>query len=149
MNKADWLKIRKEYEAGLKLRELAEKYNLNFETVKYHHRKEHWSRARKKTLRRIDEETTNKLVESQSQSNFDEISLIQEDILDLKGKAKLAEVISAEGAYRTLGSLYEKLGTYTHKTIQKIETEHSFNFGNAVKQILEKRKERKQTNGEV
>lgn len=122
-SKPNWIKIKAEFTAGATLKELSEKYNIKFATVVGRHVRDKWADARKKTIIKTSEKTLEKLVDKQSDEAVEEVTKLQEIADTIQSKLQDAEIGSLEGAGGALAKLYQVMGTYTGKTVQK--TEHS------------------------
>lgn len=60
---ADWAKIRTEYETtNISQRKLAQKYNINYGTLRYRTEKEGWHAKKRKVQRKISEKLTQKTI---------------------------------------------------------------------------------------
>ncbi len=65
-----------EFTQGKKLKDLAGKYNIPFETIKSRHRKEKWSIARAEYKLKLNEKVTNELIKRNSPKIVAEIRLL-------------------------------------------------------------------------
>lgn len=63
MAKADWIKIRNEYEAtNISQRKLAEKHNVSYNTLKYRSKREEWAKSKTEIHRKITAKSQQKTV---------------------------------------------------------------------------------------
>lgn len=66
-SKIDWAKIKNDYVLKkMSIRKLCEKYNVSLSAVRDHSRKENWVQLRKEKQHIIEEKTTQKIIESES-----------------------------------------------------------------------------------
>ena len=119
---ADWQKIKSEFMAGAKLKELSEKYNVPEGSLKSRHRRENWSDLRMKNELKVNEKILEKISEEQAEKTFNEIENIRSLIKSAQKALPKVDAGSKEGLLRSIGELYKILGTYTGKTVQKNET---------------------------
>lgn len=117
----DWNKIKAEYAAGAKLKDLAGKYNIPFETIKSRHRNDKWSIARSEYKRKLNEKVTNELVKRESPKILDEIEIIDYAIKHLAKKLPNCLPNNAEGIGRAISELLKTRGLYTGETTKKHE----------------------------
>lgn len=66
-SKIDWLKIKNDYILKkMSIRKLCDKYNVSLSAIRDHSRKENWVQLRKEKQHIIEEKTTQKIIESES-----------------------------------------------------------------------------------
>jgi len=120
---AKWEKIKAEYTAGSKLKDLSEKYKISIDTLRSRHRREGWSKLRTKT----EQKTNNKIVEEistlKAENDLDEVESIIKSIkkVDELIDSGNIEATSLEGLLDKKVKLLIVLGTYTGKTSEKSE----------------------------
>ena len=119
--KHNWNKLKAEFISGSTLKELSEKYQISFNTIKKHHRVDHWSDLRTKAALQTDEEIIEKTAKRQAKEAFDEIKNITKLIKEAQEEIKNVDASSKEGLLRSVNELYKTLGTYTKKTSEEIK----------------------------
>lgn len=124
----DWNTIKAEYSAGSKLRELAEKYNTSFETVKTHHKTDKWAIARKEFKNIVFRKTTEKKINKAVEKEFNEIETVIDSILwiDEQVKSGNCTVMEASSLIDKKDKLLNTLGKYTQKTVERHAIEHNY-----------------------
>lgn len=66
-SKIDWAKIKNDYILKkMSIRKLCDKYNVSLSAIRDHSRKENWVQLRKEKQHIIEEKTTQKIIESES-----------------------------------------------------------------------------------
>lgn len=121
MTIVDWKTIMTEFTQGKKLKDLAGKYNIPFETIKSRHRNEKWSIARSEYKRKLNEKVTNELAKRDSPKILDEIEVIDYTVKHLAKKLPDCEASNAEGIGRAISELLKTRGLYTGETSEKHE----------------------------
>ncbi|MBI3590340.1 MAG: hypothetical protein HY094_03040 [Candidatus Melainabacteria bacterium] len=135
-----WEQVKAEFLAGTSLRLLAEKYSVSFSTLKSRHARENWSKQRKKTEGKMQEEVITKVAKKKVKKAVDAVNVIDETIQQLTNELNNASSLSKESLARAIAELLKVRGTYTGETVQKNKTELETNIdiGTLYRMIIEK-----------
>jgi uncharacterized protein YjcR len=144
----DWKKLRAEYIAGgTSYRKLAEKYNVNFHTLRKHAAKENWKALRDE----VATKTVTKIVELESDKQANRMKrllTVSDELLDVVEEAvkkfKTEELLLDRTALKSLSGTIKDI-----KDIQSIKTELDIEEQKARIANLKKQAESENTTNEV